>query len=140
MSIKNPRNKMAKNNDNDPNVINLIAAGTEITGDMACNGDIRIDGTLNGNLHTKGKIVIGEAGKASGELSCKNADISGKIEGKIIVSELISLKSASLISGDIETNRLSIEPGARFTGNCNMSGEPSKSTSDSKKKFDKEKK
>ncbi len=111
---------MAKSNNNDTGVINLIGAGTEITGDIKCNGDVRIDGTLNGNLNTKGKVVIGETGLAKGEVTCKNADISGKMEGKIIVSELLSLKPSSSISGDIITNRLSIEPGAKFTGNCNM--------------------
>lgn len=132
--------KMAKNNDSDPNVINLIGSGTEITGDITCNGDIRIDGILNGNLNTKGKVVIGETGKANGEVNCKNADISGKIEGKIIISELLILKSASLISGDIVTNKLSIEPGARFTGNCNMSGKETTTTADNKKELEKEKK
>lgn len=123
---------MAKSNDNDTTVINLIGSGTEITGDVTCNGDVRIDGILNGNLQTKGKVVIGETGKANGEVSCKNADISGKIEGKIIVSELLSLKPSSFISGDIATNKLAIEPGARFTGNCNMSGQESKSFADNK--------
>jgi cytoskeletal protein CcmA (bactofilin family) len=120
MFNKKPRNTMAKNNENDPNVINLIGSGTEINGDVTSNGDIRIDGTLNGNLNTKGKVVIGESGKAKGEITCKNADISGKIEGKIIISELLSLKPSSLIEGDIIANKLAIEPGARFTGNCTM--------------------
>ncbi len=123
---------MSKTNDKDPNVINLISSGTEITGDVNCNGDIRIDGTLNGNLNTKGKIVVGETGKAKGEVNCKNADISGRIEGKIIVSELLSLKPSSLISGDIVTNKLAIEPGAKFTGNCNMKGTDTSGMSESK--------
>ncbi len=121
---------MAKSNDNDINAINLIGPGTEITGDVACNGDIRIDGTLNGNLHTKGKVVIGEPGKAKGEITCKNADISGIIEGKIIITELLCLKPSSFISGDIVTNKIAIEPGARFTGNCNMSDTVSQSAKD----------
>ncbi len=116
---------MAKKNDDDPNVINLISSGTEITGDVTCNGDIRIDGTLNGNLKTKGKVVIGETGKTNGEVSCKHADISGKIEGKIIISELLTLKPSSFISGDIVTNKLAIEPGAKFTGTCNMNNKDS---------------
>jgi len=126
---------MAKLNENENNngVINLIGTGTEITGDVICNGDIRIDGTLNGNLRTKGKVVIGDTGRAKGEVTCKNADISGKVEGKIIISELISLKPSSLITGDIVTNRLSIEPGARFTGNCNMSNTDPRASEDSKK-------
>lgn len=113
---------MAKSNENEPNVINLIGSGTVIKGDITCNGDIRIDGSLEGNLTTKGKVVIGETGKSNGELNCKNADVSGKVEGKLVVSELLSLKPSSYISGDIVTNKLAIEPGARFTGNCNMNG------------------
>jgi cytoskeletal protein CcmA (bactofilin family) len=124
---------MAKNNENDTNVINLIGTGTEIKGDINCNGDIRIDGTLNGNLTTRGKVVIGETGKTNGEVSCKNADISGKVEGKIIISELLSLKPSSYISGDIVTNKLAIEPGARFTGNCNMNGNEPHTVFDDKK-------
>ncbi len=123
---------MAKNRDAETKVINLISSGTEIIGDMTATGDVRIDGTLEGNLHTKGKIVIGETGKTKGEVKCKNADISGKIEGKIIVSELISLKPTSMISGEIATNKLAIEPGARFTGNCNMTDAEPKPAGESK--------
>ncbi len=131
---------MAKNNDNDANVINLIGSGTEITGDVNCNGDVRIDGILNGNLLTKGKVVIGETGKAKGEITCKNADISGKLEGKIIISELLSLKPSSLIIGDIITNRLAIEPGAKFTGNCNMNKTEGALSAETKKNSGQEKK
>jgi len=117
---------MAKNNETENNVINLIGVGTEITGDVNSNGDIRIDGVLTGNLYTKGKVVIGESGKVKGEVNCKNSDVEGLIEGKINVLELLSLKTSAKIIGDINTNRLAIEPGSKFTGNCNMSDEVSK--------------
>ncbi len=103
------------------NNINLIGQGTEITGDILCNGDLRIDGMLTGNISSKGKIVIGESGKIKGEISCKNSDISGFVEGKVIVIELLSLKTTARINGDISTSKLAIEPGARFTGYCEMS-------------------
>lgn len=107
----------------DANAHNKISNGTSITGDIESNGDIRLDGSLNGNLKTKGKLVIGESGKVNGEITCKNADIEGKIEGKINVAELLSLKATSRINGDIIASKLAIEPGAKFSGNCNMSGE-----------------
>ncbi len=114
---------MAKNNsETENNVINIIGAGTSITGDINTNGDIRIDGTLKGNLVTKGKVVIGQTGVIIGEVNCKNSDVSGKLEGKISVGELLSLKSTSKILGDIITNKLAIEPNAVFTGTCNMGG------------------
>jgi cytoskeletal protein CcmA (bactofilin family) len=112
---------MAKYNETDSTTINLISIGTEITGDIKSNGDIRIDGALIGNLSTKGKVVIGPTGKVHGEVICKNSEVSGSIEGKIIVNQLLNLKSSSRITGDIATSKLAIEPGANFTGNCNMS-------------------
>jgi cytoskeletal protein CcmA (bactofilin family) len=112
---------MAKYNETETPTINLISNGTDITGDVKSNGDIRIDGTLTGNLSTKGKVVIGPTGRIKGEVVCKNSEVSGVIEGKISVGQLLNLKASSKILGDIATAKLSIEPGARFTGNCNMS-------------------
>jgi cytoskeletal protein CcmA (bactofilin family) len=112
---------MAKNNETETVAINLISTGTDITGDIKSTGDIRIDGTLTGNLNTKGKVVIGQTGKVSGEVVCKNSEVSGTLEGKIIVNQLLILKASSKIQGDIVTLKLSIEPGAVFSGNCKMS-------------------
>lgn len=103
--------------------INLIGVGTEIKGDISSNGDIRIDGSLTGNLSTTGKLVIGETGKINGEIICKNSEVLGEIKGKIKVSELLSLKATAKIFGDIATKKLAIEPGSKFTGNCNMGEE-----------------
>jgi cytoskeletal protein CcmA (bactofilin family) len=102
--------------------INIIGAGTTIDGDIKSDGDIRIDGTLNGSLLIKGKLVIGSTGMLDGEACCQNADISGTITGKIKITELLSLKATSKLTGDIITNKLSIEPGANFSGSCVMAG------------------
>ena len=115
---------MAKYNETETTTaINLIGAGTEITGDVNSNGDIRIDGTLTGNLKTAGKVVIGETGRVNGEIDCKNSEVLGEIHGKIKVSDLLSLKATSKIFGDIVTKKLAIEPGSKFTGNCIMGDE-----------------
>ena len=112
---------MGKYNEAEAAAINLISSGTDITGDVKSSGDLRIDGTLNGNLNTKGKVVIGPTGRVNGEVVCKNSEVSGMVEGKIIVNQLLILKISSKIFGDIVTSKLSIEPGAIFSGNCKMS-------------------
>lgn len=114
---------MAKINEAENNVINQIGVGTEITGDVSTNGDIRFDGVLTGNLKTRGKVVIGETGSVKGEIHCKNSVVEGKVEGKISVNELLTLKATSILLGDIVTRRLAIEPGAKFSGNCSMPAE-----------------
>ena len=112
---------MAKYNETENTTINLISIGTDISGDIKSTGDIRIDGSLTGSLNTKGKVVIGPTGKVNGEVICKNSEVSGYVEGKITVGQLLNLKASSKILGDIATAKLSIEPGANFSGNCKMS-------------------
>jgi len=100
--------------------INMIGSGTVITGDIKSKGDIRIDGSLIGSIKTEGKVVVGEGGIVEGDVVCQDADIAGVLKAKISVSQLLSLKSSAKLNGDIITNKLSIEPGASFTGSCSM--------------------
>ena len=100
--------------------INMIGAGTVITGDIYSKGDIRVDGNLKGSVITEGKVVLGREGVIEGDIECSSADISGTIKAKITVSQVLSLKDSAKLNGDIITNKLSIEPGAEFTGSCSM--------------------
>jgi cytoskeletal protein CcmA (bactofilin family) len=109
-----------KNQAVDAGSVNLIGKGTEITGDINSLGDVRIDGTLKGNLITKGKFVLGPNGMITGNVKSQNADLSGEVKGTVEVDDMLSLKASARITGDIVTGKLSIEPGAVFSGNCNM--------------------
>lgn len=112
---------MARNTDPTPDqAINRIVEGTQIQGDIQCESNLRIDGLFKGDILTKGRLVIGPSGKVDGTVTCQHADIEGLIEGKIAVQQLLSLKSTARIEGDIITDKLSIEPGAVFTGSCSM--------------------
>ena len=119
---------MAKNYEEETHNINILSAGTTLKGDVKSNGDIRIDGTLIGSVNSKGKVVIGPTGNIEGEVICQNADFSGVIKAKIVVSELLQLKATAKITGEIITNQLAIEPGAKFSGTCNMDGNTSSTT------------
>lgn len=117
--FSNNNNNM-KNSNNTSSVVNMIGNGTVITGDIQSKSDIRIDGILKGSVKTEGKLVVGSTGVVEGDVVCVGADISGEIKAKITVSQLLTLKSTSKLNGDIITNKLSIEPGATFSGSCSM--------------------
>ena len=102
--------------------INIISEGTKIKGDVIANGDIRIDGELLGNISAKSKLVIGPKGRIEGQIICNNIEVSGYVKGKVTASDLINMKSTSQIVGDIVAGKLSIEPGAMFSGSCMMNG------------------
>jgi len=114
---------MAKTDDAEiTSKINMIGIGTTIEGSITSSENIRFDGTLNGNLHSKGKVFVGQTGKVNGEIHCKNCEVEGVVEGRVEVDELLSLRSMSKLFGDIKTGKLAIEPGAVFTGKCDMGG------------------
>jgi cytoskeletal protein CcmA (bactofilin family) len=113
---------MTKGQDIDQVSINLIGTGTIITGEVKANGDLRIDGTVSGSIQSKGKVVVGPTGAVEGEITCQNADVSGTVKGNMFVAELLALKSSANLKGEIVTNKLSIEPGANFSGSCSMGG------------------
>ena len=119
MVFKSEKN-MANYNNQSPERLNRIVEGTHIEGDIKSDSNIRIDGYLKGTITVKGRLVLGPTGKIDGNISCKNADLEGKLNGTIIVDELLSLKSSAKLQGEISTNKLSIEPGAIFSGNWKM--------------------
>ncbi len=118
---------MTKNKEPDHTAINLVGTGTTIKGEIISKGDIRVDGKIIGQVRSEGKIVIGNSGMVEGDIYCVNADFSGKVNGKAEVAELLSLKESSVFVGDIITNKLSIEPGAKFSGTCSMDKDAKKS-------------
>ncbi len=113
---------MIKNRENEVPSINLLGSGTVVKGEIKLNGDFRIDGTFIGTINCKGKVVVGPTGVIDGEIICQNADFSGEIKAVVKVTELLTLKESAKFSGDITTNKLAIEPGAKFSGTCVMEG------------------
>ncbi len=111
---------MAKQADNTANTVNLIALSTKIVGEINSETDIRVDGNIQGKLVTAGRLIVGHKGIINGEITCRSAEIEGTIDGKIDVKELLTLKESSVLTGEVATGKLMIEPGAIFSGNCKM--------------------
>ena len=115
---------------------NRIVEGTVIKGDISSLADFRLDGSLIGNFNSKGKLVIGPAGSVIGEIICENADIEGKFDGKIKVSELLNLKGKANIKGNVFCGKLSVEPGVDFNATCVMETNTRNNNNDAKSKSD----
>lgn len=115
------QNGMAKAPEFDGNSTNRIVPGTKIKGDVITEGDIRIDGELEGTLVCKGKLVVGQSGKVKGEVTCQNANVSGNLEGTFKASEVLAVQSTGNVSGEIVYGKLSVEMGAKVIGNLSIS-------------------
>jgi cytoskeletal protein CcmA (bactofilin family) len=102
--------------------INVVAKNTAIIGDITSEGDFRIDGALEGNIKTKGRVIIGAEGSVKGKIDAVNSDIEGKFSGDLLVQETLTIKATANISGDVVIGKLSVEPGATFNASCSMKG------------------
>ena len=100
------------------NSISRISAGTVIKGEILSPTDIRIDGSFEGRVQSKGRVVVGESATIVGDIVCENVDLWGKVEGNLFVKDTLSLKDGCVVSGNLHIRRLSVELGATFNGNC----------------------
>ncbi|MFB6274089.1 MAG: polymer-forming cytoskeletal protein [Salinibacter sp.] len=100
--------------------VNLVGEGTVFEGTVRAESDVRASGRIIGTLEVEGKTMIAEEGVVEGEIIAANADIAGQVHGEIHVEELLVLKSTARVDGSIETDRLIVEEGAQFTGECEM--------------------
>ena len=101
---------------------NIVAKNTSLIGDIKSDGDFRVDGKIEGTIKTTGRVVIGKDGFVKGTIECIDADIEGNFSGKLLVDQVLTLKSTANISGDVILGKLSVEPGAAFNATCTMKG------------------
>ena len=106
------------------NSATLISSGTSLKGDVKSESDLRIDGTIHGNVYSSAKIIIGPSGVVEGNIEGANADITGKVTGNINVKELLQLRGECHVNGNISATKLQIDPTAMFNGKCQMGAQP----------------
>ena len=99
---------------------NIIATGTKVVGSLTSEGDIRIDGIIEGDVEASGKVVVGKSGEIHGSLKSANAYFEGKFTGKLNLSGTLTLKPSAHIEGDVSIEKLAVEPGATFNVTCVM--------------------
>lgn len=100
--------------------INSIGKGTVVKGNISAPGDIRIDGTLEGDLNCDARVILGSQGSITGDVSCADAFIYGNLAGSLKVQNTLEVGSTAHINGKVSTKKLIIEEGAIFNVICEM--------------------
>jgi cytoskeletal protein CcmA (bactofilin family) len=111
--------------------LNMLSEGTQIVGDILATNDIRIDGSIKGNIKTSGRVVIGPTAKVEGNIESPGVDLIGLMQGNVVSSGLVSLREKSMFLGNITTTQIAIEAGAIFNGECHITQENHKSKNNS---------
>lgn len=110
---------MKKNGFDDGN-ITLLAKGVELKGEIRVDGTVRIDGRLEGDIYTKGQVIVGEDGVVKGTITAGVLISSGRIKATVTASERVQLLKTGLLMGEVHTPVFGMEEGAKFQGASDM--------------------
>lgn len=98
----------------------LLGKGSEFSGKLTFEGQVRIDGKFNGEIATKDTIVIGDGARVEATINAGTVIIHGTVVGNVTAAQIIELKQPGRVKGDLTTPALTIERGAAYDGTCKM--------------------
>jgi cytoskeletal protein CcmA (bactofilin family) len=105
----------------DEEIVALLEPGVEIEGKIkVTSGMVRLNCQFKGMVCSEGTIIVASQGDIEADLEATQISIAGKVKGNVHASKQLQLKEHSILLGDVETPSLVIDPGAYFTGRCNM--------------------
>lgn len=98
----------------------FLGKGVHFKGVVNFDGTVRIDGRLEGEIHTTGTLIVGEHAVIKGIVSAGVLVTSGKINGTVTAVEKIQILKPGILIGDVRTPVVSMEEGSHFHGMCDM--------------------
>ena len=98
----------------------ILGPELEIHGDVKVSGSLLIYGKVFGNIKSNGTIQTANGSVVNGNISARDASISGKVDGDLDVEKKVTLGDTSYLSGNLKASILTIEEGAKFDGVCSM--------------------
>jgi cytoskeletal protein CcmA (bactofilin family) len=111
---------MKKNGFSGDDNITLLARGVQLKGEIRVEGTVRIDGRLEGQIHTKGQVIIGEDGLVQGTIEAGTVVSSGRIKAKVMAVERVQLLKTAILIGEVHCPVLMMEEGAKIQGTTDM--------------------
>ncbi len=102
---------------------NVIGPTASFSGDLKCDGGVRIDGVFRGSVETMGNVIIAEAAKVVADITGRNISVAGAVRGNINASGRLEILSTGQVWGDISVESFLIDEGGFFNGLSTMRGE-----------------
>ena len=93
----------------------IITPGTSIKGEIRCEGNILINGEMEGGIFSQSEVVVGKSGRVTGEIQAQKLLVSGEFRGNF-TGEVIDIMPYGKVYGDVKVNNIIIEPNAVFEG------------------------
>ncbi|MDX1579549.1 MAG: polymer-forming cytoskeletal protein [Gemmatimonadota bacterium] len=101
-------------------VVSVIGPGMEITGDIKCDGTVRVEGKVEGSIHATKSVVVGKGGRISGDIDTQDVVVAGNVAGTISGASRVELQDTCRVEGDIRSRRIKLDEGGQVEGRLQM--------------------
>jgi len=98
----------------------VVGTSVKLKGTLKSDGDITVDGSVNGEIKTKGTVTIGPNANIIANVHAKNVNVAGTVQGNVVATDRLNVSESGRVYGDISANILSISAGALFSGKSTM--------------------
>lgn len=102
----------------DVSINTLVGSGTTIRGELSVAGFVRVDGDIDGDLETTGRIIVGERARIRGTVRCRIITVGGVIQGDVVAPDGVTILSSGTVLGSVITKKLQVEPDVILHGSC----------------------
>ena len=104
-----------------------IGKSVVIKGELSGSEDLYVDGQVEGSISLKNNsLTVGPHGQVKASVEAKGIVVQGKLDGNVVASDRVDLRKSAIVTGDISTQRISIEEGAFLKGKVDISGKADK--------------
>lgn len=108
-------------------VVSVIGPGMEITGDIKCDGTVRVEGKVDGSIRATKSVVVGQTGSVTGDIETQDVVVGGTVTGTVVGASRVELHDTCRVRGDIQSRRIKLDEGGHVEGRLHM-GQGAKST------------
>lgn len=100
--------------------VSVLGGGIEVTGDVRGDGEIRIEGRVEGSVSTSGRVIVESSGEVEGDIQAEEVVANGKVHGNIAATGAVRLKKGCEIEADVSASTIELEEGGIVNGQLNM--------------------
>jgi cytoskeletal protein CcmA (bactofilin family) len=108
-------------------VVSVIGPGMEITGDIKCDGTVRVEGKVEGSIRATKSVVVGQTGSVTGDIETQDVVVGGAVTGTVVGASRVELHDTCRVRGDIQSRRIKLDEGGHVDGRLHM-GQGAKAT------------
>jgi len=98
----------------------VIGPDAQFKGELTFQGGVRVDGQLEGTIHTSGRVHVSKGGKLKAEVKAGGISVEGQVDGNLIAEDRVELRSTAQLRGDLKATKLLVVEGATFIGRCEV--------------------